>query len=65
MWQLTEAALVIYLASFFNISSMFYEKQQACVVQCSVKMTENAKNEIEDNVSGNTHISLHIFIYFY
>lgn len=61
--------VILYLFSFiylfiFNISGTFYENQEVCVVQCAVKMTRNAKKEIEDNISGKIHISLHS-IHFY
>lgn len=59
--------VILYLFSLiylfiFNTSGTFYENQ--CVVQCAVKMTRNAKKEIEDNVSGKIHMSLHS-IHFY
>lgn len=48
---------------FFNLSGTFYENLEVRV-ECAVKMTGNAKNKIDDNVSGKTHISLNS-IHFY
>lgn len=59
--------VILYLFSLiylfiFNTSGTFYENQ--CVVQCAVKMTRNAKKEIEDNVSGKIHMSLHSILFY-